>query len=80
MKVGLPSANEKRQRGTRQTRFINDELRGWFLCRVSDRNAARMPRLLVLAIRGASSLSRATAWSGRRRRRDHKGWLALEYL
>ena len=34
----------------RQARCINDERPGWFLCRFSDRNAARMPRLLVLAI------------------------------
>ena len=39
---GLPSAVRTRE-ATRQARFINEGGRDWFLCRVSDRNAARKP-------------------------------------
>jgi hypothetical protein len=41
MKVGLPTPMRTPERHS-ASRFINDERRGWFLCRVSDRNAAML--------------------------------------
>ena len=42
---------------TRQARFINEGRRHWFLCRVSDRNAARMPRPARAEAAGAARVA-----------------------